>query len=820
MTDHSNQPAAPSPPNPALGVAGAHKRSPLKKKRWWTVALAVLVLAWAILTHSRVTRSLVIPRIEAMLNASIEGGEVSVGLNGVVRITDATLRAPGIDGQAGAVFELKRLKARPNWSRLLGLSSGSGPLVSRVELTEPTARLSQSVDDSTLNFAAIKLPSPQGGAAEVPEIVVQRGRLELGEHRVVGGVTTYTLLKRIEVDGTLKPAANLEKGVYEIALTQIAGKPNAEDPQPVPSSMVDIRGTVGANAVSLSMKGLTLDDWRAPSIPTPLRTVFEFMDLQGRIRQTDVVYDEALGVRASIDLEDVAVNLPVLATDTPLEGPVQPAPPMRMSRVNGSIKVDRDGALADLNGQLEDLPYKVRLSYGGTTTDAPFACDFECENFTIEEKPQILRFVPPMVRYRLATFSNPTAVVSAKAHVTRGVPVNGAPAEVKVSGTLDFHDGVAAYERFPYQFRDLAGSVRFDENTIDILRVEGVAPSGARVKAHVHISPLTDDAGVDVFVDAIGVPIDSTLEAAMGQGRSKLVTEITSRAQYERLMAEGAIISPERSVEAGKELVALRAELAAAPVERARELEVKVRGLERVVATPVFALGGKGDVALQVHRAEGREPNWTETIDVKLGTIGVLPDRFPLPVIASNVSVFIDGETVTVKGGTYRGLSGGSAVVSATMKYPSYESPETDPMPKIHVEASGIPTDDRLVSAVSGAVRRAARAGGAPTLSGPPEPGASEPNDAWVRRVLSGLGLRGSIDATAEIESSELGTGVEAVARVEGATSTPRGGGELPPGGSVAEPLIDKIAGTVRVTDQAVSIDLGGRLGGGTGTRR
>lgn len=820
----SELPTHPPPPAPPVAADPAfHKRSPLKKKRWWTLALALLVLAWAVLTHSRVTRSLVIPRIEAMLNATIEGGEVSVGLNGVVRITDATLRAPGIDGRAGAVFELKRLRARPNWSRLLGLSSSGAPLVARVELTAPTARLSQSVDDNSLNFAAIQLPSPQGGAAEVPEIVVEGGVLELGEHRVANGITTYTPLKRIEIDGTLRPAVNLEKGVYEVTLTQIAGKPDPADPQPAPASMFEIRGTVGADAVSLSMKGLTLNDWPAPSIPTPLRTVFEFMDLQGRIRQTDVVYDEASGVRATIDLEDVAVNLPVLATDTPLEGPVLPAPPMRMSRVNGVIKVDRNGAIADLNGQLEDLPYKVMLNYGGTTTDAPFSCDFECENFTIEEKPQILRFAPPMVRYRLSTFSNPTAVVSAKAHVTRAAPVNGIPGEVKVSGTLDFHDGVAAYERFPYQFRNLAGSARFDENTIDILRVEGVSPSGARVKARVHISPLTDAAGVDVYVDATDLPIDGTLEAAMGPGRGKLVTEITSHAQYDRLVAEGVIVSPERSIEVGKELIAVKAELASAPLERARELESRLRELEQLAAVPVFALGGKGEVSLQVHRAEGWEPVWTESIEVRLGTIGVLPDRFPLPVVASGVNILIDGETVTVKGGTYTGLGGGSATVTATMKYPSNENPDIDPAPQIRVEASGIPTDARLVSAVSGAVRRAARpnkleqpasADAAPAEAPAAGTLPTEPNDAWIRRVMTGLGLRGSIDATADIASNEFGTGVDALARINDATCTP-----IPPPSSpspsplISEPLIDRIAGTVHVTDQTVSLDLTGRVG-------
>ena len=817
-----------SPTTPQSVAPPAHKRSSLKKKRWWTLALAVLVLAWAILTHSRVTRHLVIPRLEALLNASIEGGEVSVGLNGVVRITDATLRAPGIDGQAGAVLELKRLKARPNWGRLLGISSSSTSLVSRVELTEPTARLSLSVDDKSLNFAAIKLPSPQGGSAEVPEIVVRRGRLELGEHRTVNGVTTYTLLKRIEIDGTFKPAANLEKGVYEIALTQIMGKPNAAEPEPASASLVDIRGTVGADGVSLSMKGLTLEDWPASSIPTPLRDVFAFMNLQGRIRQTDVVYDEASGVRATLELDEVAVNLPVLATDNPLEGPVQPAPPMRMSRVNGWIRVDRNGAVADLRGQLEDLPYKVMLNYSGTTADAAFTCDFECENFTIEEKPQILRFVPPTVRYRLATFSNPTAVVSAKAHVTRGPAVNGLPGEVKVAGTLDFHGGVAAYERFPYQFRELSGSVRFDESTIDILRVEGVAPTGARVKARVHISPINDAAGVDVYVEAVGVPIDSTLEAAMGAGRKKLVTEITSRGQYERLISEGVIVSPERSIEAARELMAVKAELSTASLERARQLESRARELERQVATPVFALGGTGDVVLKINRAVGIEPVWTETIDIKLGTIGVLPDRFPLPVRASNVNIFIDGETVTVRGGTYQGISGGSATVAATMKYPSYESPDTDPLPQISVRASGIPTDDRLISAISGAVRRAARAnsgaGQNAAADGQPVP---EANDAWVRRVLTGLGLHGQIDATADIASNELGTSVDALARVENATSTPislskGGAGVEPAAASVvvsasrnvpSEPLIDRISGMVHVTDQIVSIDLAGRLG-------
>lgn len=791
--DDSTQPTTPPKADP-----------PTSRRRWRRpvlIALICLIAAWALLAHSPLTRALVVPRLEALVGAKVYGGSASLGLDGTVTLRNISLRVTTLDGDAGAVFKVKRLRAWPNWARIFGRAAPGEPMLGEVEMVEPLVRISQSVDDGSLNIFDLTLPIARGtGPTVLPPLTVEHGTLELGEHRrAKDGTTVYTVLRRLDIDGQVKRARDAQTGVYTISAQQIR---TAGDPG---DGLIDLSGTFGERSVSLTLRGLSLNDWPPASIPSRLREIFNRMDLRGRVSELTFAYDEDAGVRASLDLQGVAVNLPIDAAEVPLEGPVEPQPPMRMHQVNGSIRFDTGGVTANLDGLLEDLPYHVAINYQGTSADSPFTCDLECRNFKMEEKPQILRFAHPIVKYRLAQFSNPTATVSISAHVSRAPPAGGAPADVKVSGTLDFVDGVAAYETFPYQFRDLRGRVYFSEESIQIVSLSGNSTSGATVSATATIGPLTDSAAADIRVECRDVPVDDKLEAAMGPQRRKFVTEIASTGQYQRLADAGVILPPHSRPALEEKLAAARAQLGHAPEAERAGAQSRVADLERRLGAPPFTLKGKGDVSIAIQRTAGDESIWTEIIEVRLGSMGLVPERFPIPIVADGVTVVIDGETIKVSGGQYRGLSGGAATVNATMRYPSSDHPDIDPMPQIDITATDIPADERLIAAVSGAVGRVATSQADPAAdaaAGPAEPQPEPSVEQWIHQVLHDLGMNGAIGATAHIASSDAGTTIVADATTSGLSATPAG---------ARRPALDQVAGSIHVTEQRVAIDLTGR---------
>ncbi len=762
---------------------------------------ALLAGAWMVIAHSPLTRRLIVPRVEAMLNVTVEGGAASIGVDGVVTVRNAVVRAPGVPGTAGAVFEVSRLNVRPTWSRLLGWGGAGSPAVRDVELVEPLVRLSQSVESGAMNFASLDLPGPAGGTGALPRITVRRGVIELGEHWTdASGQARYTPLSRLDVDGEVSPSKDLEKGVYRIAVQQIDRRdapPREDVPRP---RLLGIEGTVSERGVSITMSDLSLGDFAPSSIPTRLRPLFETLDLAGSVRRTRLEFDAREGPRAELELDRVAVNLPIDAAEEPIEGPTMPSPPARMREVSGTVKFLRGGVEAELNGLLEDLPYRVRLKYLGLTEDASFECDLVCENFRMEEKPQVLRFAPPRVRYRLAQFSNPTGLVTARAYVRRGKPENGRASEVRVNGTLEFNDVTAAYAAFPYRFHGIKGFVRFDDRSVEIVSLEGGAPGGGRISATARIAPLTDAAAAHIEVQVRDIPIDERLEEAMGP-RSKLVREIASADQHRRLAERGAFLTPEREQLLRDRLSEARLREAAAESEPVRAgARREAEAIEQSLRAPVFAFRGKGDVSIVVDRLEGLESIWSQIIDVKLGTVGLLPDRFPLPIVSEGVRVVIDGETVQVQDGTYRGLNGGDATVRASMIYPTLENPDLDPMPRARIEATGVPVDALVTHAVAGAIDRATSEAGE---------GAESESAAFVREMLAGLRLSGRMDATANLESDEEGTHIAAEARSADLVARPQRAG------AVAE--VRAAEASVRVSDSLVEVAAKGAVVGAAG---
>jgi hypothetical protein len=674
-----------------MADTGTTKVVKSKRRGRWIRRLLILALllvgGYFVVMQSFVTRWIVMGQVGRLVGGKATASQVILSPSGRIVIRDGKLRAPDIPGEAGTVFSVKRLEAEFSWSSLLG----GGLAVHRIRLDEPLARVSQSVDDGTVNIAALK---PRGAASpprEVPKVIVNGGVIELGEHvtdaaKLAAGVPQYMPLKRIDVGGEVLESP--EQGAKVFSFHEIEGA------KPVPGGLA-VTGRISQQDITLTLAGLSLSTWTAESAPTPTRELFRQAAMQGEIPRATIKYSYSGGWEAKIDLKNVAVNLPVTArpdeddNGNPLpQSEADKKRLLRMEQVNGQMVFTNKGVDGALKGSMEELPYEVNFHVDGTSFDSPFTCTLESKGFELTKKPQIMKFAPGVARRRLDQFNNPTGTVDAKVTVSRGAPVKGKEADVDVTGEIHFRDVTAAFEKFPYRFSKMTGEVTFDSNRVDLVSIDGQAEGGVRVHATGVIAPPTDAAGVDLDIHVTNIPVDERLRQAM-LGRRRVLDALFSEQRYQELLDAGLVATTEQHNKAEAALGSMK------PEQLDSEEAVKLRAVAR---RPVFELGGRAEVRVQIHRAVGIDAEWEDVETITLADAGVLPERVPYPLLADQVVIVKQDTLAKVEGGVYRGLTGGLASVEAYADFSKVDDPKLPFVPDVTIEARDVPVDPLLIN--------------------------------------------------------------------------------------------------------------------------
>lgn len=739
---------------------------PRKRRLWIVLACLPVVLGVVVFvaTRSPVAGWLVLPSLGRTLGASVEADSVRLGLGGTHTLRGVRVRVPGIDGPAGTVFEADRLEADVRW---LSIVTGS-PVVERLHLDRPLVRLSVSDSDGTLNAGALRLPAPSGadGALVLPKVSTREAALELGEHGAPG--VPYAPLLRVPLMGEVTPLPDPAHEGYTITLREAAPPGGGRSPIAL-SGAVDKDGRL-----SLSLERVLLEQWSPSAVPRRYRQVFEAMDLRGAVAGASFRYDPATGVLARVDLERVALTLPF----------EDEGKHVRMHDTSGSIAFTEDGFVAALAGIVGDLRYDTRLVYTGFDADSPFECVLTTRGFRMEEQPALIPLAPEIARRWLGNFSNPTGFVDAEVRVSRAEPIDGRPAPVIVRGALDVREGTASFTDFPYRFGALEGRTTFDEHEIRIERVTAVAPTGARLRAAGVIRPPRVGASVDIVVDVEDVPVDDTLLAAMSGGRRRLVEALFSRERYEEIVALGLVLTPERAEEIRRRIAEVEGSAEPPGEDRVEELIAARRALE----APVFEFGARAGVRVHVTREEGDETDYERTIEVRLPRAGLVPEHFPLPIVARDAVIVIDDRYAVLERGEFTGAAGGRAEVAASADV----STDLEVPPEVEIVAHAFPIDARLIHALPGPADR-------PTGEG-----------VSLKRMLTDLRLRGAMDCVANIWPREDGSLAFSVdAALDGVEAAPvhgaRGGG--------GEPFVLRdLGGNVAVTQEALTVRLSASL--------
>ena len=162
----------------------------------------------------------------------------------------------------------------------------------------------------------------------------------------------------------------------------------------------------------------------------------------------------------------------------------------------------------------------------GLALNSALRCEIEASQFVVGDQPLLLPFAPWVVRRNFERFSGPTAVVNGNVILERAEPVDGVAADVIARGQLDFEHGSAQFEAYKYPFHELSGRISFDEREVRIEQLRANGPTGAHLLAQGVITPLTIDAGVELFITITQAPFDKHLLDALPPEQQDLVNTI------------------------------------------------------------------------------------------------------------------------------------------------------------------------------------------------------------------------------------------------------------------------------------------------------
>ncbi|MBS0196139.1 MAG: hypothetical protein JSR77_05220 [Planctomycetes bacterium] len=758
-----------------------------RKSRWRrrfvgsAVALLALSATYFILTSSWVVGKIVLSGLGSSLGGTATADSVSWGYDGTVTLTHPRVRAPGVPSEAGTVFQADRVHANFSFRALF---AGKQPVTS-VTLDSPILRISQSADDGSINLAALTpargnaTGRPATTAGEIPALTLRGGIIELGEHLTQPsahpGQPVYTALRRLNVDGDVIQAPGADgESVISFRQTQGPGVPAS-------GGGLSVEGRVSHEGVTLNVSGIKLSDLSADAVPSRIRENFRQLRLTGETSAASFAYYFSGGYEATLGLADVSVTLPIAAA--PYEdddGNMVPLPPgaegklLRMEHVHGVTTFSDKGATAKLEGRIADLPYTVDITVSGSDAESPFTCRLTTKAFELKEHPEIVLFAPGIVRKRLKQFSNPTGLVDADVTLTRA----SKSGEITVQGTLDLKNGTAAFERFPYQFQNVSAHAVFDESRLVLDPITGEAPGGVRLNATTVVGPLTDDAGVDVKVSVTNLPVDDRLREAL-KNRGKIVTELFNKEAYERLVAEGLVISPARAEELKRQLAALRA--IPRPSDDEQKLAIQTGA---ALEAPVFEPGGIATVNVGVQRKVGPESIWNDQVSVHFEKVAVIPEAFPFPMVGADVTMAKNDFEVTVSGGLYHGLRGGEARIAAKADLEKFDDPQAPFVPDVEISGIGVPMDPLLLFAIPSAEN----------LS---------PNGRPLRELISRMNISGKGNADAKVYLLPDGRpGYDIKINLAGALASPHAPN------AQARLSLSEITGSVDIGQDALAIDL------------
>jgi len=687
-------------------------------RRWVMLTLLLLVVAvlGAVMYLASPGR---VAKLAGDLLATMTGTDVHIdsahlGLDGAITLQGLELRIIGMRYDAAKLFNADQVLIKYD---LLSLFKGTFR-ARTITFINPVLHLTEQSDTGQFNYHLLQeqrraqslLGPSRQTLAHLPEIFIRNGQVHFGQTQN----DRFNLVGIMNVSGTLTASLNTP-GQYDFTMRQHYKDLLTGQTRPVLSGKIDMRRLT----VAAKLEQFTFDSPQRIMLPQELRRWWDQFEPVGSLPSVRFSYDPDpdIGFHAELELSGVSITLPYGELDS------------RMTDVSGRFTIDNDHiTITDLSGQIEHLHYLIDGEVFGLNRDAPFKLSLRTKPFAIPEKARYLLALPAKIQKHFKRFA-PSGNFQALVILERQEPGG----RLIYDGVVEVSQAKILYERFKYPLADVRGELRFNDEKIELVALQGQGPTGANVTINGWIAPPQEGAAVHVVVTAVDAPIDQTLYNAIPEKHRPAMDMFFHEPAYQRLIDDGLVQTKQqhdqRVDQANTRRIKRRAMEAATPNDDAglAELRGQIDRLSAQAQIPVYDLGGKATVSTQVSRAYGLGKPYRTTVSLEIAGVHALFEYWPYPMRGTRGRLVITPDKIIVDNAEFQGLSGAHGKLTGTIALPI--NTEESRTPQLDLVIDNAPIDGLLLASIP------------------------QPQDYWVRQSQ----LKGILSADGVIHQNDHG---------------------------------------------------------------
>ena len=125
-----------------------------------------------------------------------------------------------------------------------------------------------------------------------------------------------------------------------------------------------------------------------------------------------------------------------------------------------------------------------------------------------------------------------TGTLKAMVHIER--KKTGDPPSLE--GTVTVLDATGCYAKFPYPLQNIRGELKFNNDMVDVVTVNGQGRHGGRVSITGQIADPGEAATVHIVVNAVDLPLDDDIRNALSDKQREALDMFLDKAGYQRLL--------------------------------------------------------------------------------------------------------------------------------------------------------------------------------------------------------------------------------------------------------------------------------------------
>ncbi len=650
-------------------------RRPSSLRRRLIVLAVLLGIGWgayAYFTSSTylVARAKVVLKGLSGANVHIESADFE--LRGRVTLNDVRFTVDGmVSAEASELFRASRVTLTFDWATAL-----FGRLdPTAISLGEPVVSLTEDLDRRTSNFEMLKIaPAGETETERLPSMWFSEGRfrygvVEKGEYRLKG---------QAALTGQLVPDVR-QRGRYQLALRR------TDDVKSESEETAELVGTFDLpnRTAAFRLQGLKFTDDYRRLLPVSVREQWAQFEPGGTLPEVSFRYSPSDGWYTQVELDDVGLTLPQLGTDESR---------FRMTNVKGSlIFAAQRIEVKELVGRIEDLVYQIDGQIDGYRADAPMRLTLRTTEFDIPEQPRYIFALPAPVQevFRMLT---PVGRLRVSMALWRTAEDDA----LDYTGQATIIGGTGYYHRFKYPLTKCRGLVVFNREAVEVKSLTGDTPGGGTVTISGSVKPPGPDAGIDLVVTAVDLPLDQALYDAFDDTRKEALDLFFHKPAYNALLKLGHYQPADQHAKLQLEAETYRNQLLMLDDDEQAQrlrLEILLSGLEQKLAVQPFSLGGRANVVVNLKRPPGLEERFEITVDLTLNQASCTFRFFPYPVRVTGGRLQVNADAVTFSDVQLEGLNGGTGVLDGEVLLPKGNQ-RTEP--KLRLKARKLPVDALL----------------------------------------------------------------------------------------------------------------------------